>query len=73
VISVNWALLKSDMISRSHERFFWLSSDRFIAPFSNAKNGSIHNGKKKYKCKCKDCGYQFVENPTNITLSAETK
>jgi len=30
------------------------------------KNGSIHNGKKKYKCK--DCGYQFIENPTNIKL-----
>jgi transposase-like protein len=35
------------------------------------KNGSIHNGKKKYKCK--DCGYQFIENPTNITIPAETK
>ncbi len=35
------------------------------------KNGSIHNGKKKYKCK--DCDYQFIENPTNITVSAETK
>jgi insertion element IS1 protein InsB len=35
------------------------------------KNGSIHNGKKKYKCK--NCGYQFIENPTHITISAETK
>jgi insertion element IS1 protein InsB len=35
------------------------------------KNGSIHNGKKKYKCK--DCGYQFIENPTNTTISPETK
>jgi len=35
------------------------------------KNGSTHNKKKKYKCK--DCGRQFVENPTNITVSPETK
>lgn len=27
------------------------------------KNGSIHNGKQKYRCK--DCGRQFIENPTN--------
>jgi IS1 family transposase/transposase-like protein len=39
--------------------------------FHTIKNGSIHNGKKKYKCK--DCGYQFIENPTNIPVSAETK
>lgn len=35
------------------------------------KNGSIHHQKKKYKCK--DCGRQFVENPTKITISTETK
>jgi len=35
------------------------------------KNGSIHSGKKKYRCK--DCGRQFIENPTNITVSPETK
>lgn len=34
------------------------------------KNGSIHNGKKKYQCK--NCGRQFVENPQNKTISAET-
>jgi transposase-like protein len=27
------------------------------------KNGSVHNGKQKYRCK--DCGRQFIENPTN--------
>jgi IS1 family transposase/transposase-like protein len=35
------------------------------------KNGSIHNGKPKNKCK--SCGYQFVINPTNKTVSDETK
>jgi len=34
------------------------------------KNGSIHNGKPK--CKCKDCGRQFVVNPENI-IPQETK
>ncbi len=33
------------------------------------KNGSIHNGKKKYRCK--DCGRQFVENPQNKIISQE--
>ena len=27
------------------------------------KNGRIHNGKQNHKCKC--CGRQFVEHPTN--------
>ena len=35
------------------------------------KNGSIHNGKKKFKCK--DCGRQFVKNPKNKIISEETK
>ena len=35
------------------------------------KNGSTHNKKQKYKCK--NCGRQFVENPTNTSVSAETK
>ena len=34
------------------------------------KNGSIHNGKRKYMCK--DCGRQFVEDPTNKKISRET-
>lgn len=35
------------------------------------KNGSIHNGKCKHQCK--DCGRQFVDNPTNTIVSKETK
>ena len=33
------------------------------------KNGSIHNGKAKYLCR--NCGRQFVENPTNKTVTSE--
>jgi IS1 family transposase/transposase-like protein len=35
------------------------------------KNGSIHNGKRKYQCKI--CGHQFAINPTNSPVSEETK
>ena len=35
------------------------------------KNGSIHTGKQKYKCKT--CGRQFVENPKYPAISDETK
>jgi insertion element IS1 protein InsB len=35
------------------------------------KNVSIHNGKPKYQCK--DCGRQFIDNPTNNTVSDEPK
>ena len=35
------------------------------------KNGHIHNGKQNYLCK--DCGRQFVENPTQKRISQETK
>ena len=35
------------------------------------KNGHIHNGKQRFKC-CY-CSRQFVENPTKITISPETK
>ena len=35
------------------------------------KNGSIHNGKQKYKCKA--CGRQFIEQPQQRRISAETK
>ena len=35
------------------------------------KNGSIHNGKQKYKCK--DCNRQFVENPKHKPVSNFTK
>ena len=35
------------------------------------KNGSLTNGKPKYKCKV--CGRQFVENPKKDRISDETK
>jgi transposase-like protein len=35
------------------------------------KNGKIHNQKPKYMCK--DCGRQFVENPTNKSIKPEIK
>ena len=35
------------------------------------KNGSIHNGKPKWKCK--QCGRQFVAAPTQRRISDETK
>lgn len=34
------------------------------------KNGSIHNGKQKFRCK--DCGRQFVENPQNKRIPKST-
>ncbi|NBD14582.1 MAG: hypothetical protein GVY04_00100 [Cyanobacteria bacterium] len=35
------------------------------------KNGHIHNGKQRFKCR--ECGRQFVENPTNVVITAETR
>ena len=35
-------------------------------PHHRIKNGSIHNGKPKRQCK--ECGRQFVINPTNKTV-----
>jgi len=35
------------------------------------KNGTIHTGKSKWKCK--ECGGQFVVNPTQRRISDETK
>lgn len=35
------------------------------------KNGHIHTGKQRFLCK--QCGYQFVENPTNKTIDADTR
>ena len=35
------------------------------------KNGHIHTGKPKFKCK--NCGRQFVQDPQNKVISAETK
>ena len=34
------------------------------------KNGSIHNGTPKFRCK--DCGRQFVENPKKKVIPQET-
>ncbi len=33
------------------------------------KNGKIHNGKQRFRCK--DCGRQFVENPTKKVITTE--
>ena len=35
------------------------------------KNGHIHNGKQRYRCK--NCGRQFVYGATNKRISEETK
>ena len=35
------------------------------------KNGHIHNGKQRYKCK--DCGRQFIYGATNKRISDDTK
>lgn len=35
------------------------------------KNGHIHNSKQRFKCR--ECGRQFVENPTKIMITEETK
>ena len=35
------------------------------------KNGSIHNGKQKFKCK--NCQRQFVDNPENKQITDDTK
>jgi len=35
------------------------------------KNGHIHTGKQRFLCK--QCGYQFVEQPTHKTIDADTR
>lgn len=35
------------------------------------RNGSVHNGKPKHQCK--NCGRQFVVNPTKTNVSTKTK
>lgn len=35
------------------------------------KNGKIHNGQQNFKCK--DCGRQFVQNPTKKVTGQDTK
>ncbi len=43
------------------------SADPNCGSHHRIKNGSIHNGKLKRQCK--ECGRQFVINPTNKTVS----
>ncbi len=35
------------------------------------KNGRIHNGKQRFKCR--DCGRQFVEQPTKKVIDQATR
>ena len=35
------------------------------------KNGHIHTGKQRFLCR--DCGYQFVENPTDKRIDSATR
>src|SRR5512146_3222921 len=35
------------------------------------KNGHIHNGKQRFKCR--DCGRQFIENPTKKVIDQATR
>jgi transposase-like protein len=35
------------------------------------KNGHIHNGKQRFKCR--DCGRQFVEHPRKKVIPSETR
>ena len=35
------------------------------------KNGHIHNGKQRFKCR--DCGRQFIENPTKLMIEQEKR
>lgn len=35
------------------------------------KNGRIHNGKQRFKCR--DCGRQFVEHPTKKMIDLATR
>lgn len=35
------------------------------------KNGHIHTGKQRFLCR--DCGYQFVEHPTDKRIDQETR
>jgi transposase-like protein len=51
-----------------------LSEEKMNCPACDSrniiKNGSIHSGKRKYRCK--DCGRQFDENPQNKVIPRET-
>lgn len=57
------------------EKSIYATNNKFPCPscgsFHSIKNGSTHNHKQKYQCK--DCGRQFVLNPTNKPISSDTK
>jgi IS1 family transposase/transposase-like protein len=59
----------------NHENDNQEDNSQRVCPACNSrhtiKNGSIHNGKPKYQGK--DCGRQFVDKPTNNSVSDETK
>lgn len=38
---------------------------------STVKNGRIHNGKQRFKCR--DCGRQFIEQPTKKVIEQATR
>ena len=38
---------------------------------NTVKNGSIHNGKQKFKCK--NCQRQFIDNPINKQIPSHIK
>lgn len=65
----------SSFFTRSLSRVVQEKSQAPICPQCESdqiiKNGSTHNAKSKYKCK--DCGRQFVENPTKVYVSPQTK
>jgi transposase-like protein len=41
------------------------------ASSQTVKNGRIHNGKQRFKCR--DCGRQFVEHPTKKVIDQATR
>ena len=41
------------------------------ASFHTVKNGHIHNGKHRFKCR--ECGRQFIEQPTKKAIDQTTR
>jgi transposase-like protein len=41
------------------------------ASFHTVKNGHIHNGKQRFKCR--ECGRQFIEQPTKKVIDQTTR
>lgn len=52
-----------------------MDEDKLICPKCGSdrivKNGRIHNGNQNHKCR--SCGRQFVQNPSNRPVTEETK